>query len=283
MQSKSVLFLGFGDIAHRTAARLPEHRCIGVARSARKAPEGIEFWQGAADSLLVQERLRQQRFDAVVITLTPAEFTAAAYERGCVDTLRNLLPIWQGNPPGLIVLISSTSVYHQGAGEWVDESSATEPEHFSGRSLLRAEALMKDSGLPSCVVRFAGIYGPGRDFLVRQVRAGKGGSSDFTNRIHADDCAGILVHLLRRHWRGEPLASVYLGCDSNPADGVEVRHWLARRIGIDPGTLVPSASARGGNKRCGNRRLLASGYTLLYPSYREGYSALLESGEFNGS
>lgn len=283
MQSKSVLFLGFGDIARRTAARLPEHRCIGVARSARKAPEGVEFWQGAADSLVVQERLRQQRFDAVVITLTPAEFTAAAYERGYVEMLRNLLPIWQGNPPGLILLVSSSSVYHQGEGEWVDESSSTEPEHFSGQSLLRAEALLRECGLLSCVVRFAGIYGPGRDFLVRQVRAGKGGSNDFTNRIHADDCAGILVHLLRRHWRGEPLAPLYLGCDSNPAAGLEVRYWLARRIGIDSDTLVPSASTRGGNKRCCNRRLLASGYKLLYPSYREGYSALLESGELKGS
>jgi nucleoside-diphosphate-sugar epimerase len=279
LQSKSVLFLGFGDIARRTATLLPDCRCVGVARSARKTQDGIEFWQGAADSILVRERLQQQTFDAVVLTLTPTEYSPAAYELSYVETLRNLLPVWRVNPPGLILLVSSTSVYHQGEGEWVDEDSPTHPEHFSGRSLLEAEALLRDSDLKTCVMRFAGIYGPGRDFLLRQVRAGKGGSADFTNRIHADDCAGALAHVLRRGWRGEPLAPLYLGCDSSPAPGTEVRHWLARRIGIDPDSLVSSISERGGNKRCCNRRLLAAGYQLRYPSYREGYSALLESGE----
>lgn len=279
MQSKSILFLGFGDIARRTAALLPDCRCVGVARSARKTPGGIEFWQGAADSLLVRERLGQGFFDAVVLTLTPTEYSAVAYEVSYVETLRTLLPVWQSNPPGLILLVSSTSVYHQRDGEWVDEDSPTRPEHFSGLSLLRAEALLRESGLQTCVMRFAGIYGPGRDFLLRQVRAGKGGSTDFTNRIHADDCAGALAHLLRRSWRGEPLAPLYLGCDSSPAPGMEVRHWLARRIGVDPDSLVASTSERGGNKRCRNHRLLESGYRLLYPSYREGYDALLESGD----
>lgn len=283
MQSKSVLFLGFGDIARRTAELLPECRRVGVARSARAAPEGVEFWQGAADSTLVREHLAETTFDAVVLTLTPTEYSPEAYELSYVETLRTLLPVWQRNPPGLLIFVSSTSVYHQSRGEWVDEDSPTVPQHFSGNTLLQAETLLRDSGMNICVVRFAGIYGPGRDFLLRQVRAGKGGSTDFTNRIHADDCAGMLSHLMRRHWQGEPLEPLYLGCDSGPASGVEVRRWLAKRIGIDPDALEPSTSERGGNKRCRNRRLIESGYKLLYPSYREGYSALLDPGELNGS
>lgn len=281
MQSKSILFLGFGDVARRTAALLPECRRVGVARSVRVGQDNVEFWQGAADSLAIRQRLEQQVFDAVVLTLTPTEYSPAAYELSYVETLRTLLPVWQRNPPGLIVFVSSTSVYHQADGEWVDEQSPTHPAHFSGQTLLRAERLLLDSGLSSCVVRFAGIYGPGRDFLLRQVRSGKGGSTDFTNRIHADDCAGVLVHLMRRHWEGESLASIYLGCDSNPAPGTEVRRWLAEQIGTDSGSLVPSVSERGGNKRCDNSRLLGLGYSLLYPSYKEGYSALLASGEIN--
>lgn len=279
MQSKSILFLGFGDVARRTAALLPECRRVGVARSARMEHDAVEFWQGAADGLFVRQRLEQQFFDAVVLTLTPTEYSPVAYELSYVDTLRTLLPIWRANPPGMILFVSSTSVYHQADGEWVNEESPTHPEHFSGTTLLRAEQLLLDSGLHACVVRFAGIYGPGRDFLLRQVRAGKGGSTDFTNRIHADDCAGVLVHLLQRHWHGEPLAPLYLGCDSNPAPGIEVRRWLAGRLGIDPSNLVPSVSERGGNKRCDNGRLQQLGYTLRYPSYRDGYSALLASGE----
>lgn len=281
MQSKSVLFLGFGDVARRTAALLPECHCVGVARSVRVGQSNMEFWQGAADSLAIRQRLEQQVFDAVALTLTPTEYSPAAYELSYVETLRTLLPVWQRNPPGLIVFVSSTSVYHQADGEWVDEQSPTHPAHFSGQTLLRAERLLLDSGLSSCVIRFAGIYGPGRDFLLRQVRSGKGGSTDFTNRIHADDCAGVLVHLMRRHWKGESLAPRYLGCDSNPAPGTEVRRWLAEQIGVDSGSLIPSVSERGGNKRCDNSRLLELGYSLRYPSYKEGYSALLTSGEIS--
>lgn len=278
MQSKSVLFLGFGDIARRTTTLLADCRCVGVARSERPL-DGVEFWQGAADSQMVRERLAEQHFDAVILTLTPTDYSPAAYDLTYVQTLRTLLPVWQTNPPGLILFVSSTSVYHQSEGEWVDEDSPTAPKSFSGGSLLEAESLLAASGLSCCVVRFAGIYGPGRDFLLRQVRSGKGGSADFTNRIHAEDCAGVLAHLLRCHWRGEPLAPLYLGCDNLPAPGTEVRQWLAERLGIDPRSLMPTTSERGGNKRCSNGRLLAMGYQLRYPSYREGYDALLESGE----
>lgn len=279
MQSKSVLFLGFGDIARRTAQLLSEYQCFAVSRSRREVPQNAEFWRGAADSAAICERMQNRAFDAVVITLTPAAHTPAAYERSYVETLQNLLPVWRAVPPGLILFVSSTSVYHQRDGEWVDEESEVLPEHFSGRCLLRAESLLRESSLPVCVVRFAGIYGPGRDFLLRQVRAGKGGSPEFTNRIHADDGAGFLAHLLRRHFSGDGLEPVYIGCDSGPAPGVEVRRWLGERIGVDPDSLLPSISERGGNKRCSNRRLLASGYRMLYPSYREGYGALLASGE----
>lgn len=283
MQSKSVLFLGFGDIARRTANLLQDYRCVAVARSLRTVPPSAEFWCGAADSPAICERMQNRAFDAVVITLTPAEHTPDAYERAYVATLHNLLLVWRAQPPGLVLFVSSTSVYHQSDGGWVDEESDVLPEHFSGRCLLRAERLLQDSDLPVCIVRFAGIYGPGRDFLLRQVRAGKGGSPEFTNRIHADDCAGFLAHLLRRHFAGGTLEPLYIGCDSGPAPGAEVRRWLAERIGVDPAGLVSSISERGGNKRCSNRRLLASGYQMLYPSYREGYGALLSSGEVGWS
>ncbi|MCR6650337.1 MAG: SDR family NAD(P)-dependent oxidoreductase [Cellvibrionaceae bacterium] len=280
MQSKSVLFLGFGDIARRTALRLADCQCVAVARSDRSVKDGdsVEFWRAAADSQLVRARLMNRSFDAVILTLTPDEYTAAAYERAYVETLRNLLPVWQVRPPGLILFVSSTSVYHQSDGDWVNEDSPASPEHFSGQSLLAAETLLLRSGLAASIVRFAGIYGPGRDFLLRQVRAGKGGSADFTNRIHADDCAGVLAYLLRQYFQGGKLDPLYLGCDSGPAPGAEVRRWLAERLGLDPTGLAPSVSERGGNKRCSNRRLLAAGYQMIYPSYREGYGELLASG-----
>ena len=274
-----MIFLGFGDLARRTAALLPDHRLVGVARSSRDPAPGVELWQASADSADLRNRLNAEDFAAVVITLTPAEYSDVAYQTAYVETLRTLLPLWQRRPPGLIVFVSSTSVYHQNDGGWVDETSETRPEGFAGRRLLEAEGLLRDSGLPSCVLRFAGIYGPGRDLLLRQVRAGKGGSSDYTNRIHITDGAGFLAHLLQLSLRGEKPAPLYLVCDSDPAPGAAVRLWLADRLGVPAADLQPSTAERGANKRCSNRRLLATGYRLLYPSFRDGYGALLDSGE----
>lgn len=279
MQLKNILFLGFGDLARRTAALLSGNRLVGVARSPKPRSADVEFWQAAADSVLVRQRLQQENFDAIVLTLTPTEYSDQAYEVAYVETLRTLIPVWRQRPPGLIVFVSSTNVYHQNDGSWVDENSPTLPEGFAGRRLLEAEALLRDSGLPHCVLRFAGIYGPGRDFLVRQVRAGRGGSADFTNRIHVDDGAGFIAHTLERFFASGAVDPLYLVCDSDPAPGVAVRAWLARRLGLDPGGLQPTTSERGANKRCSNRRMLASGYPLRYPSFRDGYGALSDSGE----
>ena len=281
MQSKNILFLGFGDLARHTAEKLTAHRLVGVARSAKPPAPGVEFWQGAADSLVIRQRLTQEKCDALVITLTPTEFSDLGYAVAYVETLRTLLPVLHSHSPGLVIFVSSTSVYHQNDGGWVDENSATEPGTFSGRRLLEAENLLRTSGLPHTVLRCAGIYGPGRDFLLRQVRGGKGGSGDFTNRIHVRDAAGAISHLLERHFDGQTVEPRYLVCDSNPASGMEVRQWLAVRLGVDPAGLLPNASERGGNKRCRNQRLLDSGYRLLYPSYRDGYGALLDSGELS--
>ena len=277
MPAKNILFLGFGDIATRTSALLSEHRRVGVARSVKNVPATVEFWQGAADSVAILARLaEEQAFDAVVITLTPTDFSDKAYQVAYVDTVQALVRQWhQSAAPGLIIFVSSTSVYHQRDGQWVDEDSLTQPTGFSGKRLLEAEQCLLSSGLPACVVRFAGIYGPGRDMLIRQVEAGKGGNGDFSNRIHADDCAGVIAFLLQQHWAGEALAPIYLGCDSTPAKGSEVRQWLAGKLGKDPRELQSSDSHRGGNKRCSNRRLLSAGYELQYPGYRDGYSALL--------
>lgn len=276
MPAKNILFLGFGDIAARTCALLPGERLVGVARSPKKMPPEVEFWQGAADSVAILEKLAEESFDAVVITLTPTDFSDKSYQVAYVDTVEALVRQWQrGAAPGLILFVSSTSVYHQENGEWVDEDSATEPSGFAGRRILEAEQCLSESGLPVCCVRFAGIYGPGRDFLVRQVLAGNGGNDAFSNRIHAEDCAGIIAFLLQQYWQGNALAPCYLGCDSEPATGTEVRQWLAGKMGDKAPALQPSQSSRGGNKRCCNARILAAGYKLKYPTYREGYSELL--------
>lgn len=271
MQQKNIVFIGFGDIAARVCAQLPEYHKTGVARSCKPMPAKVDFWQGRADDPQMLARLSEQDWQVVVITLTPDEYTDLGYRKAYVQTLEHLVAAWRARPPRLILFVSSTSVYGQTDGSWVDEDSATDSDGFSGRRILQAEQVLRTSGMRHVVLRCAGIYGPKRDFLLRQVQAGKGGSTDYTNRIHVEDCAGFIAHLVRLFEANQELRDTYLVCDSRPAPGTEVRAWLAERLGMSAGDLKESTSARGGNKRCANTRLLATGYRLRYPDYQAGY------------
>ncbi len=283
MQRKKILFLGFGDIATRASQLLSGADILGIARSPKTVPANVDFFQAAADSLPVCQRLSQEQWDALVITLTPTEFSDRAYDIAYVQTLARLLEFCQHKPPGKIYFASSTGVYPQSEGEWVDENTVVVPESFSGKRLLEAENLLVESGFPHCILRIAGIYGPGRDVILRQVKQGMGGSDSFTNRIHADDCAGFLAYLLEQQFAGNKLDSLYVVADSTPATGSEVRGWLAQRMGFGHSHLRSSVSERGGNKRCRNARMLSTGYQLRYPDYQSGYRELVPQVEGSSS
>jgi nucleoside-diphosphate-sugar epimerase len=134
------------------------------------------------------------------------------------------------------------------------------------------------SAFPATVIRFGGIYGPSRTRLIDSLRAGSATCVAqpplYTNRIHRDDCAAALAHLMTL---AEP-ESLYLGVDDDPAPQCQVLGWLAARLGVaGPRVVAEQAAARGqrANKRCRNTRLRASGFRFRYPSYRDGYRAML--------
>ena len=176
MRQKNILFLGYGDIASRASRCLPNYAVTAVSRSVKPVPEHVWHIQGAADAAAVWDAIRKKKWDVVVITLTPTEMSDEAYKLAYVDTLHALIHRWEQRlAPKLVLFVSSTSVYGQDDGSWVDEDSPTLPSSFPGRRLLEAEQVLAGSGLNSVIVRFAGIYGPGRDYLLRQVRDGNGG------------------------------------------------------------------------------------------------------------
>ena len=161
----------------------------------------------------------------------------------------------------------------------MDESSQTTPQGFGGRTLLEAEALIRSGPYPATTIRFGGIYGPGRDHLIRLVMSGEAktyeGDPVYTNRIHRDDCAGMIKHILGL----ESAAPLYLGIDNEPASRDEVLAWIAENMGTGPLDHLEASERpqrkRPGNKRCKNTKILESGYTMRYPSYREGVKSLL--------
>jgi nucleoside-diphosphate-sugar epimerase len=196
----------------------------------------------------------------------------AAYVTGVSNLVERLTR--QAAPPRLLLYVSSTAVYGQQHGEWVDETSPTEPLDFTGRLLLEGEAVVHDAPFPSGVLRLGGIYGPGRVSLIARVRSGAARSTGrFTNRIQRDDAAGALAHLAAL---SEPPPCT-IGVDSAPVPDAEVLAWLAERLDVPapPAAEAPARGRSATNKRCSNARLLASGFRFRYPTYREGYEALL--------
>ncbi|MDX2348980.1 MAG: sugar nucleotide-binding protein [Porticoccus sp.] len=280
-----VLFIGCGDIGVRTIQRLEcsQDGLVWQALAMRRHPERLSpnissVAVDLKDTEALAGLLASRCFDAIVVTLTADQMT----DQGYVDTyvagaqaLQSAI-VQSGQSPGLVIWVSSTGVYHQSNGEWVDELSETNPSSFRGKRLLEAEQVIQQLAAPSVVVRFSGIYGPGRSRLISQVRQGAIAAAvpvHWTNRIHSEDCAGVLTHLLNRCGQGEALENLYLATDNEPAPAHEMQRWLAEQVGVEP--LETSEARRMGNRRCSNQRLRTSGYLFCYPTYREGYGALL--------
>jgi nucleoside-diphosphate-sugar epimerase len=170
-------------------------------------------------------------------------------------------------------------VYGQQQGEWVDEQSPAAAAGFSGRVMGEAEQVALHSAIPATVVRLSGLYGPGRQRLIKQVQQGYRVAAEpplYGNRIHVEDAAGLLAFLLQADARGVALEDCYLGVDDEPAALHEVLVWLRAQLGVSH-WAEESTLGRVGSKRCSNARARALGWAPQYPSYREGYAAVLAS------
>lgn len=272
----AILIAGCGDVGGALARRLlaDGHEVYGLRRRTDLLPAGV---RPVAADLRAPDTLRAVPggLDAVCYTAAADARSADAYRAAYVDGVRNLLQtVARTSAPARVLYTSSTRVHPQNAGEWVDEDSPTGGADPYARLLLAGEAAARAAAAPAVVVRLAGIYGPGRTRLIDRVRAGEACAAAYANRIHRDDCAGALRHLLRID-RPRPL---YLGVDHQPAPECEVMDWIAERLGLPaPPRANADAGARG--KRCRNARLVASGYAFERRGFREGYGALLaESG-----
>jgi nucleoside-diphosphate-sugar epimerase len=183
-----------------------------------------------------------------------------------------------------IVYISSTSVYAQGEGVWVDEASPCEPLRENGRIVLAAEAVLRGHrwGARSIVLRLAGIYGPGRIPRRGALAAGEpiaAPSEGYLNLIHVDDAVSIVLAAERC---AVPPPRLYTVSDGHPVVRGDYYRELARLIGGPEPTFVapeadsPAALRAEANKRVSNAKLLAElGVSLAYPSYREGLAGIV--------
>jgi nucleoside-diphosphate-sugar epimerase len=277
----NVLIAGCGDIGTALGLRLVDegHDVWGCRRNPDRLPPGIRGLRvDLSRAFTLSDGPRQVR--AVFIITTADRFDDASYQRVYVEGTRNLLSALQEARTEVrrVILVSSTSVYGQKAGEWVDEESSLMPEHFSGRRIREAEELLLGSPFASVVLRSGGIYGPGRNRLVENVRLGKESLADgpprYVNLIHRDDLVAVLHHLMELD-QPQPL---YLGVDHEPVDRNTLIRWLAQRMGVpvcETGGEASSGRHTRSNKRCRNNRLVESGYGFRFPTFRQGYASML--------
>ena len=288
---KRVLIAGCGYVGSALGLRLVRegHEVWGLRRRTSRLPGEIRpIAADLADEASLREALPAElddldELDAVVYAASAGSYDDPAYEAAYVTGTGNLIAALEARDlvPHRFLYVSSTGVYGQSDGSWVDESSPTDKSNFAGHRLLEGETVARASGYPTSVVRFAGIYGPGRTRLIDRVQQGEAvvvrGETVWTNRIHRDDCAGLLDHLISVV---DP-DRLYLGVDSQPAPLAEVLCFLAEELEVDPPREVAPEEApeserrRGAGKRCKNSRVIDAGYRFQFPTYREGYRRLV--------
>lgn len=188
-----------------------------------------------------------------------------------VDGLRNVLA--KLAPGGRFIYVSSTGVYGDAGGDWVDETTPPNPLDEAGRVVLDAESTLRAARPDAIVLRFAGIYGPGRLLRVQAIRRGEPLATDadkWLNLIHVED--GVQA-ILAAESRGLP-GTVYNVADGNPVKRGDYYQRLAEILGAPPPRFVSPTTVERGDRRIGNRKMLAElGVTLHVANFEAGLAA----------
>ncbi len=202
---------------------------------------------------------------------------AVEYRRLYLNGAANLL---QNFPAATLLFTSSTSVYAQRDGEWVNEESAAEPQRDTARVLRETEELVL--ARDGIVARVAGIYGPGRSFLLRKVLTGEAvidpHDDRYINQAHRDDIAAALLLLAQQRERARTAGAraIFNVVDNEPMLASECYRWLSDTLSRPEPPVGKRRSGKRGdsNKRVSNQKLRKIGWRPRFPTFRAG---ILES------
>jgi nucleoside-diphosphate-sugar epimerase len=290
----TTLIVGCGYLGERLAARLIQHggRVFGTVRSPARADHIAALGIEPVIADVVKPGSLGRLPDAGRVFYCVGFDRAAGFSMRSVyvDGLRNVLNQLPTSVTRL-VYASSTGVYGQTAGEWVDETSPTDPLHESGRVCLEAEQLVwnwartNDRSATAVVLRFAGLYGPGRMVRRSILERGEpipGDPLKFLNLIHIDDAAQAASAALAAS-RPEPL---YVVTDDRPVTRDEYYTRMATLLGTPPPQFAPpvpgspEAAREATNKRLSNHRAKNGlGLSLAYPDIATGLPAAFNPSE----
>ncbi|SCZ09873.1 SDR family oxidoreductase [Microvirga guangxiensis] len=278
---------GLGYSAHAFIRSNSWTHVAGTVREHDKAQrlrqQGISAYALSQDDADLGSDLR--RADAILVSVPPSGEGDPVLSRFS-DEIASSNAAWIG-------YLSTTGVYGDHGGAWIDETTPARPQSRSSVCRHAAEdawlALGQQTGKAVQIFRLTGIYGPGRNAFVnlaqgtarRIVKLGQ-----VFNRIHVDDIATTLSASLRKPRVG----AIYNVSDDEPAPPQDVVAYAAQLAGVEPPPETAfeaaemSAAARSfyaENKRVSNGLIKDElGVRLLYPTYREGLQALYAAGEF---
>lgn len=289
-----VAILGCGYVGLELGRQLaPDHAVIGVRRST----EGCEKIERAGLDAVRADITDREDLDSVphadtlVFAASSGGRDADAAREVYIDGLRTVIEEFgaRTDAPDRLIYTSSTGVYGNHDGDWVDAETEIEPTTEKTTVLAEAEHIALDvasqHGIDGTVARFAGLYGPERYRLSRYLDGPV--TEGYLNMVHRDDAAGALAFLLAAD---AARGGTVLVADDEPADKWEFADWLANECGVShpekqttagrlaDGDLSDAARRRiETSKRCSNAKLRELGYEFTYPTYREGYRAAIDA------
>jgi len=287
-----VCILGCGYVGLELARQLqPNHEVVGVRRS----PDGTEAVEGTgatavrADVTDAGDLAAVPDADALVFAASSGGRGAEAAREVYVDGLRTAIETFgaRDDAPDQLVYTSSTGVYGDHDGGWVDETTPLDPTTEKTRVLAEAERVAREVaaeyGIDGRVARFAGLYGPDRYRLERYIEGPV--TAGYLNMLHRDDAAGVVRFMLE-----DSDEDLLLAVDDEPVDKHAFADWLADECGVDrppkrskderlddPGLSAAARRRILTSKRCSNDRLRDLGYEFRFPTFREGYRAAIEA------
>lgn len=268
-----VLIAGCGFVGERVADLLHAagHEVIGLTHSPESAARlaAAKPWRTEACDISDRDsvaKLSVTGIDAFIHCASSSRGGAEMYQTVYVGGMRHLVAAF---PQAFALYTSSTSVYPQVSGEIVDESSPAEPDRDTGRLLREAENIALNAG--GAVARLAGIYGPERSFVLKNLLEGKAaiegnnGQGRLLNQIHADDAAAALTHIVTQR-----LGGIFNVVDDAQMTQKQCSERLCAIFGLKlPPAREPDPNRKRGwsHKRVSNTKLHASGWKPRYPSY----------------
>lgn len=288
----SIFIVGCGYLGERIATELSKSG--SAIHVLTRQPEKAETFRSKGWMAYVGDWLQPQSLgelpetDAVLIAVSHRAVEGLPPQQTHVQGLENLWKAWQDRV-GRVVYISTTGVYSQDSGQWVDEDSTCQPTRPGGIAALEAEHWLQNH-VPSghlIVLRMAGLYGPGRIPNAERLKLKTSLQSPdhtFLNLLHIDDATQYAVEALRRSHR----ESLYLVSDGNPIPRSIYYEFLADRLGLtksEPVDIAPQTSGNSeivprplrrseSNKRISTKRLERDfSYRCRFADFRDGIEA----------